>query len=90
MGRKRGASENSTFPLSAWDASARAFGVRGSAICFLKEGGMPRKKAPCSGCCRPGLLAGERHHHHERLDSLGYFYEDETKSGLSFLGLKRR
>ena len=51
------------------------------------EGG--RRKAPC-GWCQPRLLPGERPRHHERLDSLGYFYEDETKSGPSIFGLKRR
>ena len=57
---------------------------------FLEAGRDAKKESPVQRLLPPRLLPGERPRHHERLDSLGYFYEDETKSGLSFLGLKRR
>jgi hypothetical protein len=57
---------------------------------FLEAGRDAKKESPVQRLLPPRLLPGERPRHHERLDSLGYFYEDEAQSGLSFLGLKRR
>ena len=86
MGRKRGALEDLNASAVRLECKGMSHWRPRLSDLFL-EGG--RRKAPC-GWCQPRLLPGERPRHHERLDSLGYFYEDETKSGPSIFGLKRR